>query len=478
MASDAHPRPPDAGGRTPGRRPRSRGLVGKLTGLFCVATLPLFLLLAILIWGGAWIPSTGLGGSARWSLTVLVAAWWLGGLWLFRERMVRALQTLANVLSGVRDGDFSFRVGGASRDDAFGEVFLEINALADTLREQRWGALETTALLQTVMAEIDVAVFAFDAGRRLRLVNRAGERMLRQPAERVLGRYAADLGLGECLAGDVPRTANLGFGGTPGRWRIQRLTFRQGGLPHQLLVLSDLSRELREEERQAWQRLVRVLGHELNNSLAPVISIAASLSRLLQRDPRPADWEQDARDGLQVIGSRAESLQRFVGAYAQLARMPRPRPQAVDLRRLAGRVADLETRLPIVLVPSPDVRLEADPDQLEQALINLVRNAADAVLESSDGASVSAPGVRMGWTRVGPAIEIWIEDDGPGLAATANLFVPFYTTKPRGSGIGLVLCQQIAEGHGGSFTLGNRTGARGCRACLRLPASTACGPEA
>jgi signal transduction histidine kinase len=278
------------------------------------------------------------------------------------------------------------------------------------------------------------------------------------------------LGLEECLAGEVPRTAQLPFGGAPGRWRIQRLSFRQSGLPHQLLVLSDLSRELREEERQAWQRLVRVLGHELNNSLAPVISIAASLSRLLQRDPRPADWEQDARDGLQVIGSRAESLERFVGAYAQLARLPRPRPQAVDLRRLAGRVADLETRLPIFIEPSPDVPLEADPDQLEQVLINLVRNAADAVLGIAEGDPVPAPGVRMGWTRTGSEIEIWVEDDGPGLAGTANLFVPFFTTKPRGSGIGLVLCQQIAEGHGGSLTLENRVGARGCRARLRLPA--------
>ena len=178
----------------------------------------------------------------------------------------------------------------AKRDDPLGEVVLEVNALGTTLREQRLGALEATALLSKVMEEIDVAVLAFDGRQSLRLVNRAGERLLAQPAERLLGRSAAELGLSECLEGDSHRLLDTRFPGGMGRWEARRSTFRQAGLPHQLLVLSDLSRTLREEERKAWQRLIRVLGHELNNSLAPIKSIAGSLETLVLKNPPPADW--------------------------------------------------------------------------------------------------------------------------------------------------------------------------------------------
>lgn len=400
-------------------------------------------------------------------LTLVAGAWWLACWWLLHERLARPLQTLSNLLSGLREGDFSFRARSDRSGDAMDEVLSEVNALVDTMRQQRLGALEATALLRTVMSEIDVAVFAFDADQRLRLANRAGERLLAQPVERLLGRDAAELGIAECLEGEAPRTIQVSFGGNGGRWRIHRRQFRQGGLPHQLLVLADLSRELREEEKLAWQRLVRVLGHELNNSLAPVKSIAGSLERLLQRDPLPDDWRSDMRDGLLVIASRADSLNRFVGAYAQLARMPKPTLQPVPVRALIERVASLETRVPVRVENGVDLDIPADPDQLEQALINLVRNAADAVLETTDRAPEA--GLRLGWTRLPAWLELWVEDDGPGLAGTANLFVPFFTTKPKGSGIGLVLSRQIAEGHHGNLTLENRLATKGCIARLRLP---------
>jgi nitrogen fixation/metabolism regulation signal transduction histidine kinase len=396
-----------------------------------------------------------------------------------RERLVRPLQTLSNVLSGLREGDYSFQARGAAEDDSFGEVLLEVNALVATMREHRLGALEATALLRTVMAEIDVAVFAFDGQERLRLVNRAGERLLAQPAERLLGRTAAELGLNECLAGEALRTVQMRFPGGAGHWGLHRRQFRQGGLPHHLLVLSDLSRELREEERLAWQRLVRVLGHELNNSLAPIKSIVGSLERMVQRDPLPLDWKADMRDGLAVIAGRAEALNRFVGAYAQLAKLPKPKPRPVPVSALISRVCSLETRLPVTVVPSLDLAISADPDQLEQVLINLVRNAADATLEghaqglprgAPDGQAAAPSGPRVGWAKSGDFVEIWVEDGGPGIANPANLFVPFFTTKPKGSGIGLVLCRQIAEAHGGVLTLENQAGARGCTARLCLPA--------
>jgi signal transduction histidine kinase len=242
-------------------------------------------------------------------------------------------------------------------------------------------------------------------------------------------------------------------------------TFRQHGLPQRLLVLTDVSRALREEERQAWQRLIRVLGHELNNSLAPIRSLADSLGQLVARQPRPSDWEDDMRRGLAVIAGRSESLSRFLEAYGRLARLPAPQPQRVDLGPLLRRVAGLEQRLPVAVRDGPAVEIQADPVQLEQVVINLLRNAAEASLDAADGR------VELGWEAPPGSgqVEVWIDDRGTGLADTGNLFVPFFTTKPQGSGIGLVLSRQIAEAHGGSLVLENRKPGPGCRARLRLP---------
>lgn len=413
--------------------------------------------------------------NVRWTLTLLLGAGWSIAGAMLVHRVVFPLQTLANLLGGLREGDFSTRARGAVRDDALGEVLIEANALADTLRGQRLGALEATALLRAVMTELDSAVFAFDDQQRLRLANRAAEYLLRRPVEQLLGRTAVALGLAECLGGEAARTLPLTFPGAVGRFGLRRSSFRQDGRLHQLLVLADLSRALREEERLAWQRLVRVLGHELNNSLAPIKSLAGSLETLVAREPLPVDWREDMRRGLEVISSRAGSLTRFMEAYARLARLPAPRFQPVDLASLAHRVASLDARVPVSLVPGPAMVLSADPDQLEQLLINLLRNATEAVLEARgavsrpDTTGPRTPSVELSWRQGVSDVEIAIRDDGPGLANPGNLFVPFFTTKPDGSGIGLTLCRQIAESHGGTLTLENRTDRPGCCARLRLP---------
>ncbi len=397
----------------------------------------------------------------QWTVMLLVVGFWLGFAIALRERVVRPIQTLSNLLAAIREGDYSIRARGAGLDDAMGEALFEVNALSETLREQRLSSMEATTLLQTVISEIDVAIFAFDSDRRLRLLNRAGERFLGSTSDAAIGQTAEELGLDDCLEGDPVRTIELAAEGG-GRWSVRRGAFREGGRPHHLLVVSDLSRELREEERLAWRRIIRVIGHELNNSLAPIKSIAASLESLLEAEHLADDWRDDARRGLSTIGSRAAALNRFMQAYAALAKLPEPRVRPVDVETLVRRAGAVEERLEVVVRQGPAVTVQADGDQLEQALINLIRNAADAVIETNGG-------VAVGWTCERGWLELSVEDEGLGIANTANLFVPFFTTKPGGSGIGLVLSRQIVEAHGGTLSVENRLDARGCVGRLRLP---------
>lgn len=431
---------------------------GRVTLLALAAGFPAVFLCGLLLWLHSY------SARVQWTVDLFLVIIWLGVSFSLRQRIVRPLQTLSNILAAIREGDYSIRGRRAATGDALGEVMLEVNDLGQTLREQRLGALEATALLRTVMSEIDVAVFAFDGQEHLRLVNRAGEKLLAQPATRLLGRTSTELGLAACFerTDGEPQTMQMVFPGGFGRWDVHRSTFREGGAQHQLLVLTDLSQALREEERSAWQRLLRVLGHELNNSLAPIKSVAGSLADLLSRQPRPADWDEDMQRGLEVISSRADSLARFVESYSKLARLPQPRFEPLDIGALVRRVVSLETRLPVTVFPGPDLMVKGDDVQLEQLLINLIRNAVDASMETKGS-------VGVGWAQSNGNVEVWISDEGPGLANTANLFVPFFTTKASGSGIGLVLSRQIAEAHGGTLTLENRHDARGCEALLRLP---------
>jgi len=419
--------------------------------------------------GIAWAVDAGHPGWQRWLASFLGLLLPVAMILALVRQIRFPLRTLSNQIAGLREGDYSIRVRGGGARDAMGELVTELNALGAHLREHRLEGVETEALLRTVMGEISVAVFAFDRDQRLQLVNRAGEQLLDRPAAQMTGRLAHELGLAECLEGDPTRILDTAFHGQMGRWALRRSSFREQGQPHQLIVLTDLSRALRDEERQAWKRLIRVMGHELNNSLAPIHSISSSLTQLLDRQPRPDDWEEDVRGGLGIVQSRSEALIRFMEAYSRLARLPPPNKRPFNVHEWAGHAVQLEQRLPVRILESPDITICGDADQLDQVLINLVRNATDAAL--ADARGDEEPVVEIQWHLKVDQFVLSIRDNGPGFADTGNLFVPFFTTKQGGSGIGLTLCRQIVEGHDGRLSLVNRAEGRGAEAVVRLPLS-------
>lgn len=417
------------------------------------ALVPLAVIALLLAWSGDFAPKV------RWTVVFFVAVAAFVVTYVLHTQLVYPIRTLASLLAALREEDYSLRARSATRDDALGEVMVELNALAAVMESRKLDAVEAAALLRAVLSQIDAAIFAFDQDGRLQLVNAAGQRLLGMTGERMIGLTAAHLGIEDVLEGDS-QTLDRAFPGGTGRWDVRRSLFRERGVPHRMLVVADITRALREEELDAWRRIVRVLGHELNNSLAPIKSITTSLERLVARDPLPVEWREDIVAGMRVIGSRADALTRFTRAYAQLARLPEPRKQSVDVEAMVRRIAALETRVPVE--SSGDaVKIDADPDQLEQLLLNLLRNAADASVETGGG-------VRIEWGDREGRFCLRVVDEGRGVTGTSNLFVPFFTTKPGGSGVGLFLSRQIAEANGGTLTLENRDDGRGAVATLVL----------
>jgi nitrogen fixation/metabolism regulation signal transduction histidine kinase len=444
--------PTDATRRS-GRMPAFERRV--LLGNWLVA-LPALLGVAVLLLAG--VPERAL----CWLLAVaVVVATALVARWQHR-RVVYPLYTLAGLLEALREGDYSMRgvLGGV-----LGDAIYDINALADRLQKERLQFEDSARLLGKTLAALDSAVLVFDHDARLRLLNPAAQRLLASERHALIGRRADELALDALLDAPSAQVVRHTFPGRSGRFDIRHAPLRNEGRSGRLLVINDVGRVLREEERQAWQRLLRVLGHEVNNSLASIHSLAGTLATLIAREPLAEDWREDARGGLQVIGNRAESLARFLAGYSRLAALPPPQKRELDLAVLVPAVARLEQRMAVQVEAGAPLTVQADPDQLEQALINLLRNAVEASLPASGQ-------VVMRWRGEGERALIEILDDGPGLPGSDNLFVPFFTTKPGGSGIGLALVRQIAEAHEGGVSLSARTDASGSVASLWLPLSS------
>ena len=448
----------ERGSKLPGRFERRLLFSVLMTGA------PAVILSLFLLWRNNYSLDHKVEGSA------LVVLLWLVLSVSTRDGVVNSLRVLSNVVSAMKDEDFSFRATEAISGDALGDLALEINNLSRAIAEERLGSLETASLLRKVMAEAGAIIFALSPDNRLRIINRAGLRFLGKQEAQVLNRSVQELGIEDLVEGPPGDVVSRFDSGAETRWIVRRASFRQSGEPHRLIVLTEASEALRAEERVAWQRLIRVLSHEINNSLAPIGTIARTLGRMVSHTRLPMPISEDLGHGLEVISERADSLSDFLQSYTRLAKLPVPEREPVPLGNLLRRVVTLEPRVNVKLITGPDIYVYVDPDQMEQALINLVKNAADSVLLASGG-QISPDAVTVSWAIHSRDAEIWVRDEGIGLTDTQNLFVPFYTTKPSGSGIGLLLSRQIIEAHQGALILRNRVDCTGCEVQVTLPKS-------
>lgn len=394
-------------------------------------------------------------------IVVVLLAVWIGFAIAVYRATVEPLRSIANLLEALRGGDYAVRGRYARKGDALGDVVLESNRLGATLRSQRFEALEASALLHKVLAEIDVVVLAFDGEGIIRLANRAAGELLRRRPETLIGLSAAETGVEGLVEGPAVASEFFAFPARSGRWQVMRETFREGGRQFRLLTVTDLSQALRDEERRAWRRLIRVIWHELNNSLAPIKSVIETSRDALAGGPLEPGDRKELSESLAVMAERAEGLRRFLSRYSELARLPEPTLADWNAPALLRQVAAVQAGRVRVTVPD-GLGLRGDADQLQQALINLVRNAIEATAGGTEPVELRA-------YRSKDGIVFEVEDCGPGVANPDNLFVPFFTTKPGGSGIGLVLARQVAEAHGGSLSLQNRSDRSGCIARMLIP---------
>jgi len=428
---------------------------------------PLELRVATLALGAAALPAalalllteTSLPRWATYTLTALALAGAAAVALVIYRRLVGGFERLTGLIHSLRGGEFTLRA--RSEAGSFGRSLAAVNVLAQDLSGLQRAGIESDALLGKLLGSLDLAILVFDDGDRVTGANEAANRIFASQFRSLPGSHASDLGLSEWMSATAPVRASRRFPGGEGPWEIRVVRFRRSGKPHRLLVITNLAQALREEERRAWQGLIRVLTHETGNSLGPIRCTAYALNQRLSRIAMDESTSTALNSGLDLIERRARMLSEFIHRYADLARLPPPQPHRINLDELIQRVVSLETRLDVEAVGRTSVMVVADPAQLEQALINLLKNAADAALQT-DG------GVQIRWSESDEGTVIEVLDGGPGLPQTENLFLPFFTTKPSGSGIGLVLTRQIIEAHGGTLTLTNRTGTRGAIARIQL----------
>lgn len=399
--------------------------------------------------------------ATKWVISGLACLWVLMMAERVRQHFTYHLRTLSTLVEAIRQEDYSLRSSRYREPGALGELYRQVNALADCLQRSEQQEQELRGLLGKVIAQIQVAILAIDSEQIIQLVNPRAALLASLPAADLIDRVITDTPFATLAYTPEPTLIEHEFPGASGHWQISWQEYRYGARPGKLLFITDLKQALSEQEARAWQSLIRVITHEINNSLTPISSISQTLvSRLtMQEVPRQ---DADFLKGLGMIGQRSDDLTRFIAEYARIARLPEPQKRPFNLTALLAKLEKLyEKQVIFVGDNTSDVQVTADPTLIEQLLINLIKNSLEAATGS--GAPVELT-IHKGESTV----QVQVLDRGSGLANPANLFVPFYTTKAKGSGIGLVLCRQIAHAHGGRLVLENRKAEAGAVATLEL----------
>jgi signal transduction histidine kinase len=368
-------------------------------------------------------------------------------------------RALAGTVTSYRDGDFAFSLAW-QRDDELGELVAAHNALGDTLRAQRESLVHRELLLDTMVQHTPVAMLLVDPTRHVvfgnlaaRKLLGAGRRLEGQPLDELLA--AAQEPLREAVARGGDGLFVVDHEGEEDIYYLARSGFRLNGRAHELFVLRQLTVELHREEVRTWKKVIRVISHELNNSLAPIASLAHSGGELVRLG------KHDQLDKVfATIAERAKHLEQFITGYAQFAKLPAPRVEPVGWAELVGRLrAQIAFESDGAL---PEARGRFDPAQLEQALVNLLRNAHESGSPAGE--------IRLRVRALAGTVAIEVEDRGGGMteAVLENALLPFYSTKRGGTGLGLALVREIAEAHGGRVALANRPGG-GVSVTITLP---------
>ncbi|MEH6384834.1 MAG: ATP-binding protein [Colwellia sp.] len=402
-----------------------------------------------------------------WTLLFMVVGSFIWSLVYLQRRILFALRSISNALMSLAESDYSIRLGLCERGQILDEVVRSVNRLRDLLHAERTGAAETGALFARVVEKVDVALFAFDPNGNLCMVNERGLLLLNRSRKEVLDKSAQMLGLAACLASSDNKVLRLNLAGSASNWLIKKAQYREFGAPRELVIMSDLTAPLREKELEAWQRLVAVLRHEISNALAPIKSYSQTLGWTLRQTERHEGWEQDCIEGLAVIERQTTALNYMMQSYKNLNQLPTPVPHYFDLQLWLAEIVKQELRLPVQIFSGEPLELYGDRELLSQALVNIINNAIEASTNAQppiiSWQVLTRPGNNHTW------LTLDITDFGEGVANEDNLFVPFFTTKAKGSGIGLLVCRGIIEVHGGHFNLMNKAHGQGCIARIQLP---------
>ncbi|HEX6242512.1 MAG TPA: ATP-binding protein [Polyangiales bacterium] len=394
------------------------------------------------------IPVPWIAVVAALLVAVAIAAW--SGAYVTRHwsGMARAL---TDGITSLRDRDFSVSVTRATSDE-MGELVAAYNELGDRLRVERQSLYQRELMLDTVIQTTPLALVLTNAGDHVLYSNSTARQLFTNGRKFEGDRFAPHLEsapqpLQEAVQRGGDTLFTLELGGEPQVYHVSQRRFLLNAMPHRLLLLKQLTREINSQEVATWKKVIRVIAHELNNSLAPISSLAHSGQILAQVNS--TDTAQLMKV-FSTIEDRARHLAGFIEGYAQFAKLPQPRlapvPWEVLLERLRV-VVDFRLAGPV-----PARTANFDTAQLEQALINLLKNARESGSEAAD--------IELAIAAVHGGFAIEVRDRGPGFSAGAleNALVPFYSTKDTGTGLGLTLCREIVEAHGGSLRIANRPG--------------------